>query len=255
MITFKKLGKYGWLGNQMFQYAFLYAVGKKTEIDIGFDFNNNPMLTKIFNIKAKDSSKIIQSKFLVEKNTCEYIDYSSIENNTDIMGYFQNYKYVKENEIDLKNIFVFNENTYNKCFNFIKEFKNKIKKDLVSIHLRRTDYLKAPDIHNVCDEKYYSNAIGNFSKDNFFVIFTDDPEYAENAFVNIPCIVMNNSTEEDLILMSLCDHNIIANSSYSWWGSWLNENTNKKIIAPKRWYNKIGPKEWENIYRPEMILI
>ena len=231
MITFKKLGKFGWLGNQMFQYAFLYAANKKTGIDIGFDHANKPMLTKVFDIKTKDSGKMIQSKYLHENNTCEYIDPSSIEDGTDLLGYFQNYKYVQEYENDLKNIFVFNEKKYKKCYSFMKEFKERIKKDLVSIHVRRTDFLKAPDIHDVCGEKYFSDALGHFTKDNFFVIFTDDPEFAEHSFINIPCIIMNNSTEEDLILMSLCDHNIISNSSYSWWGSWLNENTNKKILC------------------------
>ena len=255
MITFKKLGKVGQLGNQMFQYAFLHAVNKKTGIDIGFDHKNNPKLTKIFDIKLKDSSKIIQTKYLHEKNTCEFIDPGSVNDGTDLIGYFQNYKYVQEYENDLKNIFVFNEEKYKKCYSFMKEFKEKIKKDLVSIHVRRTDFLKAPDVHDVCDGDYFSEAIGHFSKDYFYVIFTDDPVFVELSFINLPCIIMNNNTEEDLILMSLCDHNIISNSSYSWWGSWLNENINKKVIAPKRWYNKIGPKEWENIYRPDMILI
>jgi hypothetical protein len=255
MITFKRLGKKGRLGNQMFQFAFIYNVGKKKGFDIGYDYSNNPLISKIFNLPAKNSDSIRPKNIVIENNNSIYFDISDIQDNTDFQGFFQNSKYVYENELDLKQIYSFDSKKHLQCFNFIKSLKEKVQKELVAVHVRRTDYLIAEYMHFVCDKNYYDRAISNFGDKYFYVFFTDDKNWCFNEFKHIPNIIMNNDTEIDLILMSLCDHNIISNSSYSWWGSWLNENLNKKIIAPKRWYNKIGPKEWENIYRPEMILI
>lgn len=255
MITFKNLGKYGRLGNQMFQFAFLYNIGKKTGIEIGFDFRNNPLVAQIFNLPASNSDNIIPKHNGVELNNFSYFDTSTVVDNTDFIGYFQNSKYVNEYELDLKNIFSFNIKKLEKCFGFIKNLKEKTTKELVGVHVRRTDYLLNNDMHFVCDKNYYDRAISKFGNDYFYILFTDDKHWCAKEFKNIPNIIMNNDTELDLILMSLCDHNIISNSSYSWWGSWLNENLNKKIIAPNRWFNKIGPKNWHEIYRNDMILI
>ena len=163
--------------------------------------------------------------------------------------------FVQDYEYDLKNIYSFDSEKMEKCHKFIKMTKEKINKQLVSIHVRRTDFLIEADTHFVCDKDYYINAINQFGNNYYYLIFTDDKEWCAKEFANIPKIIMNNNTEIDLILMSLCDHNIISNSSYSWWGSWLNENLSKTVIAPSRWYNKIAPKNWQEIYRKDMILI
>lgn len=256
MITFKTLGSMGRLGNQMFQFAFIYNIAKNKNLEIGYDYHHKPLLTKIFDLPLKDSSNIIQKNSLVQLDNSEYIDTSKIEDGTDCYGYFQNSKYVYDIEYELRSLFVFKKEIMDVCVNFMKNLKDKIKKEVVSVHVRRSDFMLPNSIHTVCDDNYFKNAMDIFGNDYFYVIFTDDKEFCKNKFKHIPNIIMDNPTEIDLALMSLCDHNILSNSSYSWWGSWLNENLNKKIIVPNRWYNSNGgPKNWEKIYRNEMVLV
>ena len=134
----------------------------------------------------------------------------------------------------------------------------------MAIHVRRGDYIndkKTSLVHNVCDLNYYERAIdvikAQVNNPTFFV-FSDDIEWAgENLPVNPNARYVSNLEGEDyeeLILMSMCEHNIIANSTFSWWGAWLNQNPNKIVIAPKQWLvNKtsaeldILPKDWLKI--------
>jgi hypothetical protein len=116
----------------------------------------------------------------------------------------------------------------------------------ISLHIRRGDYLE-PHYSKVfyhCDEAYYRNAMDlmlrNYPDAHFFV-FSDDPEWAKQNLSSYPKIsyVENYSVKRDwelIYLMSLCRHHIIANSSFSWWGAWLNENPDKMVIAPQKWF-------------------
>lgn len=256
MLTFKNLGKYGRLGNQMFQYSFLYNTGKKTGFEIGYDFKNKPEIASIFKLEAKNSDRIIQKNYAVEKNDFAYFDSSAVPEGTDFIGYFQNSRYVEESYDDLKKIFTFDDNLLQKCYSFMKDLKSKIEKPLVSIHVRRGDYLQLQDSFIVSDLNYFNECIDQLGGNtNHYVIFTDDKKWCFDTFKHIPNIIMNNDTATDLCLMSLCDHNIISNSSFSWWGSWLNENLDKKILAPKKWFTEKGPKNWQQIYRKEMVLL
>lgn len=254
MLTFKLLGRYGRLGNQMFQYSFLYNAGKKTGFEIGFDHSKNPQIASIFKLDAKNSDKVFQKNMAIEKDDFGYFDTTTVPDGTDFIGYFQNERYANEYETDLRNIFTFKDETQEKCYNFVKDFKQKVGKKLVSIHVRRGDYLNIPDAFVLSDLKYYTNALDKIGKDSFCVIFTDDKKWCTENFKHIPNIIMNNNEEMDMCLMSMCDDNIICNSSFSWWGSWLNENLDKQIIAPSKWFNN-GPKNWQQIYRKEMVLI
>ena len=117
----------------------------------------------------------------------------------------------------------------------------------VSIHVRRTDYISnipANNYHGTCNETYYIEAmkiIGKKISNPHFYIFSDEPEWFKaNIKTNFQVtFVEHNKNEksfEDMYLMSLCKHNIIANSSFSWWGAWLNSNENKQVIAPANWF-------------------
>jgi len=254
MLTFKNLGKWGRLGNQMFQYALLYNAGKKTGFEIGFDFKNKPEIAEIFNLEGTNSDGVTPKQQAIEMNNFDYLDTKTIPDNTDFFGYFQNSRYVEECEIDLRKIFTFKEELTEKCYKFIKNLKEKVGKPLVSIHVRRGDYLLIQEAFVLSDMNYFNTGVEIVGKDSFFVIFTDDKKWCSRNFKHLPNIIMDNTNEIDLRLMSMCDHNIISNSSYSWWGSWLNENLDKKIVAPRKWF-KQSPQNWECIYRKDMVLV
>jgi len=107
------------------------------------------------------------------------------------------------------------------------------------VHIRRGDYLNKIHKHPTQPKEYYYSAFSQFNEDIHFLIFSDDIEWCKN---NLKYKYLYFIEEEldyiSLYLMSLCNHNIIANSSFSWWGAWLNQETNKKVIAPSNWFGK-----------------
>ena len=119
----------------------------------------------------------------------------------------------------------------------------------VSIHIRRGDYVADPTMytsHGTCDIDYYNRCVESLTekvKDTSFFVFSDDPQWSRDSLkLQYPAIfVDHNDMEhgyEDMRLMSQCKHNIIANSSFSWWGAWLNNNENKIVLAPEKWFAK-----------------
>lgn len=133
----------------------------------------------------------------------------------------------------------------------------------VSVHIRRGDYLKISDTSGICTIDYYKKAITyvkKYSHPDLFSIFSDDIDWCVEQLgsiignTDIKYVNWNKGKESfrDMQLMSLCSHNIIANSSFSWWGAWLNQNSDKIVVAPSRWMNAEGwseiiPNEWITI--------
>ena len=121
-----------------------------------------------------------------------------------------------------------------------EKYKSLFNKNTVSLHIRRGDYVNLSDHHLLLDISYYKNAVNMFKNIEKVVVFSDDIEWCkENLDIKNTEFIENETDIVDLYLMSQCTHNIIANSSFSWWGAWLNKNDNKKVIAPKKWF---GPK-------------
>ena len=128
----------------------------------------------------------------------------------------------------------------------------------VSVHVRHGDYvtLKSANMfHGVLHLDYYKNAVGHFSKEDpnsVFFIFSDDLNWCKEHFNFISNVnyvdgsKLNVSSKEELVLMSHCRHNIIANSSFSWWAAWLNKHADKEVIAPANWFNT-GQKQPEGL--------
>jgi len=202
-------------------------------------------------------SKIVR-KFLGEETyynipflSCRYLD-----------GYWQSEKYfcdfrlAIQNEIKLKN-------EESECYKNILSEIGSIQSP-ISLHIRRGDYEHDPIIKKIlscCTMSYYDQAIKFVTRDLTgvkFFIFSDDINWVkENFKINFPVFYVtgNNITNyEEMILMSKCKHNIIANSSFSWWGAWLNENPGKIVVAPKKWFNNpkadqkdIIPESWIKI--------
>lgn len=121
----------------------------------------------------------------------------------------------------------------------------------VSIHVRRRDFVENSEtkrLHGTCSLDYYSECvtlIGSKVADPHFFVFSDDPDWVtKNLRLKYPCryVTHNDASRnyEDLRLMSCCKHNIICNSSFSWWGAWLNRNPDKIVLAPRRWFGELN---------------
>jgi len=225
MISFSKLGQYGRLGNQLFELS----------ATISLALNNND--TYVFpNWEYKDHFNLNNCFATSIANNYVYTEphfhYSSIpyQANTDIRGYFQSQKYFINQQ------------------NIIKELLTpKIalgtKYDYTSIHVRRGDYVNQPNNYIQLGMDYYKVAM-ELVKTKHYIIVSDDINWCHNNFIGEQFIFSENrSPVEDLALQITCEHNIIANSSFSWWGAWLNKNPSKMIVAPNRWF---GPNQKHN---------
>jgi hypothetical protein len=185
-----------------------------------------------------------------------------IKNNSYLIGYWQSPKYFNDMKDKLTEELSVSTspNKYNK--KILHSIKNE---SSVSIHVRRGDYIKH-QTHNqnfgTCDMEYYNRSI-SYIKDKVpnasFYIFSDDPDWAEE-YINVQgskrFISRNDQSldYEDLRLMYSCKHNITANSTFSWWGAYLNQNKNKIILTPKLWFinpswsdKDLVPNEWIRI--------
>jgi len=266
MITHKSIGYSGRLGNQMFQYAALKALSLKTGFDCflpnhlnikpdgAFDFTNNKWLEYkldllgCFNItsfvKENTLTKIFQEKgFEFDPGI------SLINDHTAIDGYFQSYKYFESFEKEIKKEFTFKPHILEKSKNIISQYSNP-----VAIHVRRGDYVNHPGFWVITPE-YIINALHSLNPGSnvTYLIFSDDIDWCKETFGEGFVFIEGNNQYEDLCLMSLCNHNIISNSSYSWWAAWLNDNPDKRIVAPKNWFTE--PKSLNDLYPNNWIVI
>ena len=137
----------------------------------------------------------------------------------------------------------------------------------VSLHVRRGDYLQAPysALHDALDRSYYDRAVNLIQRLAAerveFFLFSDEPDFIAEAFADLPGAHVVSSDPhkswEELFLMARCRHNIIANSSYSWWSAWLNPAKDKCVIAPARWFTpgKLATCNVLDLYPDDWILL
>lgn len=164
-----------------------------------------------------------------------------------INGYFQSAKYFENISDIIRADFSFipqNSDENHILLNHIQVAKNP-----VCVHVRRGDYLTigGGTAYNICSLDYYKKAVNiiknKVNNPTFFVFSADDPQWAiNNLDIGAPFEIIGNQNTgafgyENMRLMSLCRHNIIANSSFSWWGAWLNIDPAKIVIAPRKWFN------------------
>lgn len=197
------------------------------------------------------------SNFAISKVWKEpHFHYTPIEYKPEmaIEGYFQSYKYLDEELIKSK--FRIKETIRQELR---EKHKELLGKPNCSIHVRRGDYLTLPNHHPTITMSYIMKAVKLFPKDTVFLVFSDDPEWCKQSF---PAqgkkffVIEGQSDIEDLALQTMCDNNIIANSSYSWWGAYLNPNPEKKVVTPLKWFGEayshfdikdMHPESWERI--------
>tara|TARA_R110000824_G_scaffold213711_1_gene399998 strand:- start:7 stop:792 length:786 start_codon:yes stop_codon:yes gene_type:complete len=244
MISCELMGR---LGNQMFIAAAAYS--------LALDNNDEAVFpTMLSGIVPTDRERIIHEKTILS-NLKYTNDFSSIQHvyhepadhsyapipykeNLLLKGYFQSEKYFNHNREEILELF----RPLCQIETFInKKYSNLVgNKNCVSIHIRRGDYLNLADFHAIIGKQYYEKAMSIFPGDTTFVFFSDDIEWCKETFENPRHVFIEKQDDVlDLYLMSKIPNNIIANSSFSWWAAWLNENKNKKIISPSVWF---GPK-------------
>jgi len=231
MITVKLMGG---LGNQMFQYAFGFALAKRSRIDIildiGFFKRKGNWTIRNYELEQFNVSK----NKICDKNSLIHRALRKIyKSKYYFEGYFQSEKYFADYTEEIRNEFQF------------KERLQIPEGNTVAIHIRRGDYVKFADIHLVCTPAYYENAIAYVKskvENPVFYVFSEDLKWVKEN-INIPSNSIfvdynpNLPSSHDMQLMSLCKHQIISNSSYSWWAAWLNQNPNKIVVAPDKWFN------------------
>lgn len=186
---------------------------------------------------------LYRTEIIEEKVLCIYeASYFKLNNfkNIYFKGYYHNELFFKSIEGEIRNSFRL-KNDYLSDTALAKEIKLT---NSVSIHVRRGDYLNCSLFPNF-NMDYYFNAITylNTNVDNLqYFVFSDDIDWVRNEFkkcnLNFRFVVekFSDNACDDMILMSFCKHNIIANSTYSWWAAWLNINSEKIVVAPLKWY-------------------
>jgi hypothetical protein len=261
----------GGLANQIFQWAYGEYLSEKysTPLYLDLNFYKNQFGVTPRNFSLDKFPKLLYkilpydgniSNWSNEKEKVKIVkifdkhNYSEIEYQQDshyyLDGYWQSEKYFKPIENIIREQLRPNADTINK----LKE-KYPTEKS-ISMHIRRTDYVSSNGFHPVQTIEYYQSGLEIIGEYDNLLIFSDDINWCkENLKFENMTFVEGNDDVEDIWLMSMCDHNIIANSSFSWWGAWLNENRDKKIIAPKKWfgdksntnYSDIIPDDWIKI--------
>lgn len=262
----------GGLGNQMFQYALGYklaSMGKQIKYDISDYYRNGRNLRKlslgIFDLelpvanenelikvgrgnsllgKACRKVGIGKDKIYIEDIDKGYQPSVFEMDNIYLSGYWQSEKYFKNICAEILKIYKMPGAVMRENKELLAEIENT---NSVSMHIRRGDYLNEQNrkiYGNICTEKYYNEALNMINKrmqNSKIYVFTDDPKWARKKFAKKDFYVveanLNRNDVNDLFLMSKCKANIIANSSFSWWAAWLNQNKNKIVVAPMKWFN------------------
>lgn len=275
------LGNNGRLGNQLFQYAALKSLSVQKSIPMFVPLGEH----RLRNFRIRAIEVPIQQLNAVNNDMKQYVEpffhfdpnFFNCEAGTNIHGYFQSEKYFEDVDYIIRRELKISDGQKQKYVDeYIENIKNKFpSKKIVSLHIRRGDNVPTTGEVNINDK-----VLGSLrpDKENFHPLLSD--EYINTSrkmFDNCVFLVFSDSDKDiqwckdnieggnlvfsekhdditDFALMSKCDHNIIANSSYSWWAAWLNENPDKVVVAPKsRWFGSalshhklddLFPKKW-----------
>lgn len=248
----------GGLGNVMFKLAAAISLAKDNGVEHIFSKEfirpGDPDYVKFYD-------NILRGVKFIDRLPNNYITHRELQFNyneikyikgTNLLldGYFQSEKYFERNKefiIDL--------------FRPTDEIKKLILSNLSdvssysSIHVRRGDYLNFPNHHPQQSEEYFKEATELLGREKTYLIFSDDLEGIKGMFDYLPNKIFYTSGKDwmDLYTMSMCENNIICNSTFSWWAAYINTNMNKKVITTNKWFgpmyrhnniSSLFPKEW-----------
>ena len=229
----------GGLGNYMFQIAAAYSLSLDNDDTCGFDNGNSVTVHRHVDVYRPNILRNLTfgPTSTTVTHTEPFFHYNQIpySQNLKLNGYYQSEKYFKHNRGRILDYFSIDDTSRE----YIEEkYGNLLKNNTCSVHVRRGDYVGLSNIHPPCSLDYYNKSVKQMDSDTVFLVFSDDIQWCKEnfKFSDLIHFVEGNPDYIDMWLMSMCKNNIIANSSFSWWGSWLNQNTNKEVIAPKKWF-------------------
>jgi hypothetical protein len=247
LLSYNELGRFGRLGNQMFQYAALFGIAKRRGLEFcippsnGKDVWGEHQLLDAFLLpqlrvvgSQRGARRVSERSFAYDAALAE-----GCADNVDLHGYFQTEKYFEPVKDEIRLEFQFKPDVVAQC----REIATGFAKPPISLHVRRTDFLKFADNHPPCSVEYYDEALKRLPNDLSVIVFSDDIGWCrQQSLFSGPRwnFSENRSNIVDMCLMAHCDHHISANSSFSWWGAWLGGNEKKIVVAPKRWFGKTG---------------
>jgi hypothetical protein len=265
----------GGLGNQLFQIfsALSYAITNEMAIIFPYTDSAFGKLTerKVYWSSFLSSIEILTKKIIPKM---EYLrekgfEYSPIPRifgkNFILFGYYQSYKYFEKDKS-----LIFNMISLADKKNNVKNKYNYDFIDSVSMHFRIGDYINIQDKHPILEQTYYLNALQYLCKNNFSLkkvyYFTEKRDLVEVeniisflklSFPNLEFIYVCNVEEdwEEMLIMSLCENNIIANSTFSWWGAYFNNYPNKIVCYPSNWFGPALPNNTEDLFPPDWVKI
>jgi hypothetical protein len=279
MIGYNRLGSNGRLGNQMFQYAALRGIAAKRGCDWvippdSYDHKDNYGLFETFELSNAKPSNIgfVNGNSIEENDHCFIADFfEQCPDNVSLEGYFQTEKYFSHIADEIRTDFAFKKDYLDPC----KEYINSLDTAPIFLHIRQSDNIGREQYHPILPISYFEESLTQFPEDTQCFVFTDDIEWCKNQeFFKQDRFLFNESNgrytnrtidglgkpqntllpQVDLCLMSLCSGAIIANSSFSWWGAWLQNGTGKVVAPdPKKWFgtamthldtSDIVPERW-----------
>lgn len=268
----------GGLGNQMFIYAMYLDMHKRFGDNVKIDITNllhyhvhyGYELRKIFHIPPCEfhTSRIVKKllectifRIILERHQHGSMDAYRLPLRWPFIyykGFYQNERYFKDVEQEVRKAFTFDESMFNERSQLCLEHLRRNPKS-VSIHVRRGDYTEPKHwlkLGQYASTTYFLNAIERMSKllpGAQYYVFSDDLQWVRDNLPLENAIYVDWNTGEDswqdMMLMSNCRHNIISNSTFSWWGAWLNNNPDKIVMVPKRWNSSqmstdLAPASW-----------
>ena len=259
--SFNHLGNHGHLGNQMFQYAMLVGMSVKHgrpyciphESVFGKHYYQ-PLRSNIYDAFNINPIKGISS-FPTRNERFFHFDDELFNNppkeNVNFLGFYQSEKWFAHCKSAIRHEFTFKD----QYFMLAEEMRRQLSGEVISLHVRRTDYVNNGN-HDCVGLDYYEKALKEVPSDLKVIIFTDDPEWAkaQPLFPDDRFFVSEtNCPYTDMALMGKCDYHIIANSSYSWWGAWL--SSTKKVVAPSPWFGPDLNHNTKDIYCDGWVII
>jgi len=265
----------GGLGNQLFQYAagrrLSYKHNAVLKIDNSYFEKDKSRAYNLsaFNVKeefatSEEIKYLSRNNIIIEKHFHFEPRILSLPDNVYMVGHWQSEKYFKDIEPIIRQELTVRIPQTGKN----KEIATKIQStQSVSLHIRRRDFVYYPQhskYHGVCSLKYYQRCVSYIAKHvslAHFFIFSDDIFWAkEHLYLPFPMTFVEHNDDsanyEDLRLMSQCKHHIVANSTFSWWGAWLNANMNKIVCVPKKWFKGWRPnRNTKDLFPQSWIII